>query len=119
MKNIKVKHLFYAIVFLTLMTIMNTCNSCQSNVNSKKAFKETDTLTQQVIILQKDIQNIENAMINDLDLQIQGLKTEKRMLINTNQIFLTKLRPDERILEIDKEIQEIEKDKQTHANNKK
>ena len=34
------------------------------------------------------------------------------MLINTNQIFLTKLRPDERVLEIDEEIKRLEKEKE-------
>ena len=112
MKNIKVKHLFWAIIFLTLMTMVNTCNSCHSNSNSKQARKQADTLTSQVISLQEDMDDFEGKIVTKTDLEIQGLKTEKRMLINTNQIFLTKLRPDKRILEIDEEIKRLEKEKE-------
>ena len=112
MKNIKVKHLFWAIIFLTLMTMFNTCNSCQSNSNSKQARKQGDTLSSQVVKLQEDMNEFEKTIVTKTDLEIQGLQTEKRMLINTNQIFLTKMRPDERILEIDEEIKRLEKEKE-------
>ncbi len=39
---------------------------------------------------------------------IGGLKSEKSTLLNTNQIFLTNKRPDERVIEIDKELKTLE-----------
>jgi len=43
-------------------------------------------------------------------IKIEGLKTEKRTLINTNNIFLTNTRPDNRYTAIDKEIEKLEND---------
>lgn len=116
MKNIKVKHLFLAIIFLILMTSVNMCTSCQSRNNSKKVINEQDSLISQVISLQEEIIELRLKSIDKVDLEIQGFKTEKRILINTNQIFLTKKRPDERVLEIDKEIEKLEKEKIIYEN---
>jgi len=110
--KIKVEHLFYAIVLLFLISIMNTCNSCQSKNSSSRVAKEIDTLTTEITSVHSEIINVKSKSITQIDLEIQGLKTEKRVLINTNQIFLTKKRPDERVLEIDSKIEKLEKEKE-------
>lgn len=110
MKTIKTNHIILAFLFLMLLTSLNTCIGCQSKNSSKKLLKENDSLQTEIAVLQSKIESLNNTTASLIDIRIEGLKTEKRMLINTNQIFLSKLRPDERVLEIDKEIEKLEKE---------
>ena len=99
----KTEKLIYILIGCTLFfSMIGTCTSC----GAKKAAKETS------IELKKHIDSISATMYTqdelDLMLQIQGLKDERRTVLNINQIFLTKKRPDERVIEIDREVGKLE-----------
>lgn len=91
----------YILVFLVLMSIMNTCNSCSNKSELLRVKRSVDTLSSK-IYTKRELDN---------KLEIDGLKTEKSVLLNTNQIFLTKERPDKRVMEIDQAINKLEKNK--------
>jgi len=96
MKEIKVKHLFYAIVFLILLTSLNTCNSCSTSSATKRLSKETDSLRTEVI-------ELKNNSTTKTELQIQGLETEKRFIQATDR----KLLDVQRQSEIENEITKL------------
>ena len=93
------------LIGILFFSLISTCNSRSAKNYADSANKKIDSLTYVIKSTNdkvKDIPNIYRAI------KIEGLKTEKRTLLNTNQIFLTKKRPDERVIEIDKEIESIE-----------
>jgi hypothetical protein len=96
--------IFLAIIFL--LTFMNTCNSCNTSTQFKKVNQKIDSTRVSVDVLKKQILTYDVATVL---IEREGLETEKRTLLNTNQIFLTRKRPDERVLEIDKQIKKLNK----------
>jgi 4-hydroxy-3-methylbut-2-enyl diphosphate reductase IspH len=79
-----------------VLSLLGSCNSCNTNRKQEVANKRLEKLEK---IYTKD----------ELDkkLEILSLETERSTLLNTNYIFLTKARPDSRLIEIDKRIKEI------------
>jgi hypothetical protein len=80
-------------------SMIGTCTSCKNNKDLKM----------QVETLKLDID--ENFYTKEellLRMEIRGLEDERRSVLNINQIFLTRKRPDQRVIEIDKEIEQKE-----------
>jgi len=93
------------LIFLSFMTLISTCNTCSSKNIAKNTQAELDSLSIEFLNLKLRTLSYDQA---NLLIQKEGLETELRMLVNTNQIFLTRNRPDERVLEIQKELKIIE-----------
>jgi len=104
MEKLETKKFIIAAIIVSIMLLFNTCNSCSNK-------RETIKLQEEVKALKQGIDSISKKQIEKTQtmVQIEGLKTEKRVLINTNDIFLTKTRPDQRYNEIDKEIESLSK----------
>jgi hypothetical protein len=106
MEEKKHKQIIYAIIgVLFFFTMLSQCNSR----SAKNYADENGTKIDSALVIINAI-NKDKANTKDLSvlLKIEGLKTEKSTLLNTNQIFLTNKRPDERVIEIDKEIERLE-----------
>jgi outer membrane murein-binding lipoprotein Lpp len=93
-----------ALAALALMTCANTCSSCRSRGSSKEASRKVDSLITTV----RGVEAKVDALPTATDLKVEGLKTEKRTLINCNTVFLTRERPDRRYTAIDAEIDSLE-----------
>lgn len=89
------------VIIICFFTMMNTCSSCSSSSNSKQTAKKVDSL--QIIV--KDLQMKYLNLATKKDLQIEGLKTEKRMIQSTDRKMLDVSRQGE----IDKEIEKLQK----------
>jgi cell division protein FtsB len=83
---------------LLLMTILSTCNSCNTKNEVNRLRKEEDKLEQK-------IDSLSFLSVTKIDLQIEGLKSEKRMIQSTDR----KIFDLNRQSEIDKEIQSLQK----------
>ncbi len=79
--------------FLLVVIFVNTCGNPNKSVN-----KRLDTLSQKV-------DSLETVTVTKKELQIEGLKSEKRMIQSTDR----KIMDVQRQSEIDKEIQQLEK----------
>jgi|AntAceMinimDraft_4_1070372.scaffolds.fasta_scaffold84834_2 hypothetical protein len=94
------------IVLVFLLTMMNTCNSCNNSSQFQKINGKIDTLN---ILIDEFNETVLDAEYARLLIEREGLLTEKSTLLNTNQIFLTKERPDKRVMEIDEQLRVINK----------
>lgn len=81
-----------AVVF-SFLTFLNTCGNPNKSTN-----KRLDALT-------AEVDSLKNITVTNKDLQIEGLKAEKRMIQSTDRKMLDVTRQTE----IDKEIQNLEK----------
>lgn len=91
----KLKTYSWAIVlFLMLVVTFQTCST------SKKVSK-----------LGTKVENVPTRSEMQKAIQIEGLKTSKRMLYDNNAIIRTAIRPDDRMNEYDEEIKKIESGK--------
>ena len=81
-----------ALLVLTLLIFFNTCGNPNRSVN-----KRLDALTKQV-------DSLESVTATKKDLEIEGLKVEKRMIQSTDR----KLLDVQRQAEIDKLLKQIE-----------
>jgi hypothetical protein len=79
-------------LFLMLIATYQTCSS------SKK-----------VAALKKQVQALPTAEQVSTEIQIEGLRTSKRMLYDNNAIIRTTVRPDDRMNEYDAEIKKLQK----------
>ena len=100
----------YGVGIILLFVLIIFLRGC--GVNSDKEYadevinKKLDSLTYVINITNTKLDSVNSELKTEM--KVEGLKTEKRTLINTNQIFLTNKRPDTRFLEIDKEIEKLE-----------
>jgi len=104
----------YGMLMVMVLTLFLFFRGCGSNGDRDrqhtKLTNTTDSLVTVVSELKKELKT--DFKVNFIrEIQIEGLKTEKRTLLNTNNIFLTNTRPDARYLEIDKEIKKLEDEK--------
>ena len=97
--------LLIAILFFTLLS---TCNSRTAKKYGEAADKKIDSLE---VVIQNTNNRVKDIPAIYTAIKVEGLKTEKRTLLNTNQIFLTKKRPGTRVIEIDKELGLLENKK--------
>lgn len=87
------KNFNYIVLGLLIILFLRTCNSDTKSIN-----KRIDALTTKVDSLQ-------STAVTKKDLQIEGLKTEKRMIQSTDRKILDVNRQSQ----IDKEIEELSK----------
>ena len=87
------KHFNKLALFLLIVTFLNTCGNPNKVTN-----KRLDALTTK-------IDSLQSITLNKKDLQIEGLKAEKRMIQSTNR----KMLDVNRQAEIDKEIEKLSK----------
>jgi len=90
------KHYRKIFFFLLVVIFFNTCGNPTKGTN-----KRVEELTQQVDSLRTELQKVPTAK----QLQIEGLKAEKRMIQSTDRKMLDVQRQSA----IDKEIQALEK----------
>lgn len=91
-----------AIVLLTLMTMMNMCNSCSTKreLSKMKVNSSVDSLASK-----SDVRKMVNSI--DKTIQIEGLKSEHRMIQATDRKMLDINRQNE----IEKEILKLTDEK--------
>ena len=95
------KRIVYTLLGICVFfSMLGGCNSC---VNSKKIKKEQAET--KVFMLKNFSTREETALLA----KKQGLMDERRTVLNINQIFLTKKRPDQRVIEIEGEMEELGK----------
>jgi len=87
------KNFNYIVLGLLVILFLRTCNSDTKSIN-----KRIDAMTSKVDSLQ-------STAVTKKDLQIEGLKTEKRMIQSTDRKILDVNRQSE----IDKEIERLSK----------
>jgi hypothetical protein len=88
----KVKQSVWAIVlFFALIATYQTCSTAKK-----------------VASLKSKIESLPTKEEVSKQIQIEGLKTSKRMLYDNNAIIRTAVRPDDRMNEYDQEIKKIE-----------
>lgn len=80
-------------LILVILIFVNTCGNPTKSINKR------------IDILSNNIDSLELITVTKLDLKIEGLKSEKRMIQSTDR----KLFDMNRQSEIDKEISELEK----------
>ena len=92
--------------FLLFFTLLSQCNAGKSKENTIKNSIKLDSIIQIINTLEPNPVTVDGV---EYIVKRQNLKSEQRTILNINQIFLTKKRPDERIIEINKELEELEK----------
>jgi hypothetical protein len=92
------KNQIILMLILILMTALSTCNSCNTKSEINRLRKNEDQL-------EFKIDSLSAITITKKDLQIEGLKSEKRMIQSTDR----KIFDVNRQTEIDKEIQSLQK----------
>jgi PBP1b-binding outer membrane lipoprotein LpoB len=93
------KH-YQKLAFIFILAIFfNTCSNPNKVVN-----KRIDRLSNKIDSLSGEIIILKNGSINAKDLQIEGLKTEKRMIQSTDRKILDVTRQ----AEIDRELKKLE-----------
>lgn len=85
MKTIKVKDLFFSIIFLALLTLVNTCNSNKAKNYSKITVNRIDSLCAEIITIQTKITYLIDNNISKNDLKIEGLNAELRAIEATDR----------------------------------
>lgn len=88
------------IVLLLLITIfVNTCSNPNKTVN-----KRIDSLSAKIDSLNHEVNTLKSSTLTKTDLQIEGLKVEKRMIQSTDRRILDVNRQSE----IDQELKKLE-----------
>jgi hypothetical protein len=87
------KHFNKLALFLLIVTFLNTCGNPNKITN-----KRLDALTEK-------IDSLQSTAVTKKEIQIEGLKTEKRMIQSTDRKMLDVNRQSE----IDKEIEKLSK----------
>jgi hypothetical protein len=113
MENINkfIKDNAYILILIAfLLFYVNSCTTKKSViVNTSNVEQKLDStlqvLEQERLDVKKRFDLYEKKLV--IYLQIENLKAEKRSVLNINQIFLTKKRPDERVMEIDTAMEEL------------
>jgi hypothetical protein len=87
----------YGLTIILCLTVLSTCSTSMNRKRSeKKILNELDSLKTEVFVLKKELKK---------ELKVEGLKAEKRMIQSTDR----KILDVNRQAEIDKELQQLEK----------
>lgn len=87
----------HGLMILVLLVVLNTCTSNMSKkASEKKVSNQFDSLKTEIKVLRQELQK---------EIKVEGLKAEKRMIQSTDRKILDVNRQGE----IDKEIQQLEK----------
>lgn len=111
MKNNKItlvlnKFYIYAINIICIISIFTYLRGCSHLKENKRMRKEINGLYQKIDSIDNNIYYKDQL---DKRLKIENLKSEKSTLHNMNEIVLKNIRPAQRINQIDKEIERLEK----------
>ena len=93
------KHWTKIVLILLITIFVNTCSNPNKTVN-----KRIDSLSIKVDSLTTEINTIKASTLTKTDLQIEGLKVEKRMIQSTDRRILDVNRQSE----IDQELKKLE-----------
>ena len=93
------KHWTKIVLILLITIFVNTCSNPNKTVN-----KRIDSLSIKVDSLTTEINTIKASTLTKTDLQIDGLKVEKRMIQSTDRRILDVNRKSE----IDQELKKLE-----------
>lgn len=93
------KHWTKIVLILLVAIFVNTCSNPNKTVN-----KRIDTLSANVDSLTAEINTLKTSTLTKTDLQIEGLKVEKRMIQSTDRRILDVNRQSE----IDQELKKLE-----------
>jgi PBP1b-binding outer membrane lipoprotein LpoB len=93
------KHWTKIVLILLITIFVNTCSNPNKTVN-----KRIDSLSVKVDSLTTEINTIKASTLTKTDLQIEGLKVEKRMIQSTDRRILDVNRQSE----IDQELKKLE-----------
>ena len=93
------KHWIKIVLILLITIFVNTCSNPNKTVN-----KRIDSLSVKVDSLTTEINTIKASTLTKTDLQIEGLKVEKRMIQSTDRRILDVNRQSE----IDQELKKLE-----------
>ena len=93
------KHWIKIVLILLITIFVNTCSNPNKTVN-----KRIDSLSIKVDSLTTEINTIKASTLTKTDLQIEGLKVEKRMIQSTDRRILDVNRQSE----IDQELKKLE-----------
>lgn len=96
--NKKIDLIFIFSILAVVFSFFGTCSSCAVGKRVNKAEISIKSSVDSVVLKTYSKEEL------NLMLEIQGLKDERRSVLNINQIFLTQKRPDQRVIEIDNEI---------------
>jgi hypothetical protein len=87
----------HGLLIVLLLVVLNTCTGSMSKKRfEKKVMGEFDSLKTEIKVLKQELQK---------EIKVEGLKVEKRMIQSTDR----KILDVNRQAEIDKEIQQLEK----------
>lgn len=111
-KELTFKHVTIGIIVLSLITLMNTCNSSSAKSYGKKTSKELDSLRKEIVVLQKEIDELDATTVSYIDLQIEGLNSELRAIEATDRRKIDMDRQGE----IRAEIEKLKKEKLSYEN---
>ncbi len=89
----------YWLILLGLFVLL-FFKQCGISRDQDKIVKEIKTLNARV-----------DSLATKKDMEVEGLKTSKRILYDWNSIVRTAVRPDDRMNEYDREIEKIQKTK--------
>lgn len=105
MEQKQFKLLIASLGTLGVLTLFSTCNSCNNGRSVQKIQHQLDSLTLKMekTSTKEDLRNVESSL--DKSLQIEGLKSESRMIQATDRKMLDVQRQNE----IEKEIAKLKK----------
>lgn len=111
-----VRNIAIAIFVLLFISFFDGCNTKN---HIKKTNDNVTEMREEINITYNELDSIFYTKEEvDLIIEIQSYKISKRMLYDNNAIVRTKIRPDDRMIEYDKKIEQLEKKlKQIRRNN--
>jgi len=108
------EYLIYFIYGIAIITIFNFFRSCSALKENKKLRKEISILSSEIdsltILINKNFDKIYTKKELDKRIEIEGLRTSKRILYDWNTVIRTVKRPDDIMNEYDKKIEKLLKE---------
>lgn len=99
------KYVVYVLYLLLFFSFMTNLRACKTN-------KELNSLKKEVSLLKNEVDTLTNSVFTkkemDVRLRIEGYEISKRMLYDQNAIVRTIIRPDDRMIEYDNKIKELQ-----------
>lgn len=100
------KHLSIAIYMTLIFMLFTFAKSCST-------IKKVKSMTEEVKELNAQVDSLTKVMATKDEVkkivEIEGLKVSKRILFDQNQIVRSVSRPDDKMMEYDKEIEKLNK----------
>jgi hypothetical protein len=100
------KYAVWTIWIVAILSIFNFFRGCSTNKEDIANRKAVEAMTNEIDSLKKISVTKEEI---EILFQIEGLKISKRMLYDNNAVIRTAIRPDDRMNDYDKEIENLQK----------